>query len=324
MSSSAARNRRKVSPGKQNSEGVAPNGAASVCAFCLGLSTSLGRHLTAPSSFIGQILDKGWTRGKNAHQLCIMSTKWLLALQSFAATLTEKFQSQTAGEPEDQLKMPCEVLFKALGPSLGLPVLAKGEHSIQGIGRPDLAIECQGVLAGFVELKAPDKPANPELFKKKEHDGQQWERFKKLPNLVYTNGKDWYLFRDGVQVGEPVHLGDGVMTKGAKSISAEHSAALSAMLGNFITWSPQVPAKPKELAAFLAPHCRLLRDEVMDACQRNSSSIIDIRDSVKALLFPEASDAQFADAYAQTILFSLLLAHCGRGCSLAEWGCGKS
>ncbi|MCU0809382.1 MAG: hypothetical protein MUC53_16265 [Candidatus Contendobacter sp.] len=54
------------------------------------------------------------------------------------------------------------------------------------------------------------------------------------------------------------------------------------MLRDFLFWQPTAPATPRALAETLAPLCRLLR--------------------------ADADDAQFADAYAQTLTYALLLA----------------
>ena len=43
------------------------------------------------------------------------------------------------------------------------------------------------------ELKAPGKGADPTEFAEP-HDIDQWQRYKMLPNLVYTDGNDWSLW----------------------------------------------------------------------------------------------------------------------------------
>ena len=47
---------------------------------------------------------------------------------------------------------------------------------------------------------------------------------------------------------------------------------------------------------------------MLDALKAKSKPIEAIREDVKQLLFPDADDARFADAYAQTVVFALLLA----------------
>lgn len=71
--------------------------------------------------------------------------------------------------------------------------------------RPDYAIMVDGVLTGYVELKAPGKNIDPASFTKKSHEYKQWQRLRNLPNLLYTNGTEWRLYR----YGEPVLMSTG-------------------------------------------------------------------------------------------------------------------
>ena len=51
----------------------------------------------------------------------------------------------------------------------------------------------------------------------------------------------------------------------------------------------------------------MLRDDVMDALKDPESPLVQLAQDWRQLLFPNASDEQFADAYAQTVTFALLL-----------------
>ena len=76
-------------------------------------------------------------------------------------------------------------------------VTAVGESALAAARtRPDYAITLSNVLVGFVELKAPGKGADPRRFKDR-HDKDQWTRLQLLPNLVYTDGNAFSLWRDG-------------------------------------------------------------------------------------------------------------------------------
>ncbi|HOD76344.1 MAG TPA: N-6 DNA methylase, partial [Syntrophorhabdaceae bacterium] len=84
---------------------------------------------------------------------------------------------------------------------------------------------------------------------------------------------------------------------------------LFSLFGAFTSWSPIVPRKPKELASHLAPFCRLIRDDVIESLKTPRSPMRSLKDEIRNLLFPDADDFRFADAYAQTVIFALLLAH---------------
>src|SRR5215211_5252891 len=53
--------------------------------------------------------------------------------------------------------------------------------------------------------------------------------------------------------------------------------------------------------------CRLLRDEVLEQMALGSTALAELAVDSRALLFPEASDAE-SDGYAQAVTFGLLVA----------------
>jgi len=230
----------------------------------------------------------------------------LEALQSFAVQLTAKFSATSSGEPEDQLKSPVDQLFTAFGKIISRSIILKGESTLgDRLGRPDFAAHSDKLPVGYIELKAPGKGVNPALFKG--HDRDQWKRFQNVPNLIYTDGNEWALYRNGELVAVRVRFAGDIRTDGKGSVSEENAKDLFQLFADFTAWVPLVPKNPKELAAFLAPFCRLIRDEVMDSLQVSSSPMHSLKREIKTLLFPDANDDQFADAYAQTLIFALLL-----------------
>lgn len=232
--------------------------------------------------------------------------KFLVPLQAFAEQLTAKFSARAAGEPEDQLKPPIDQLFAAYGKLVSSDIVLKGESILADrMGRPDFAAHSGTLPIGYVELKAPGKGVNPELFRG--HDRDQWKRFQSVPNLIYTDGNEWALYQNGELAAKRIRLDGDVRTDGKASVSAQNALDLFQLFSDFTTWTPIVPKNPKELAAFLAPFCRLIREEVLDSLEDSASPMHSLKREIKALLFPDANDDQFADAYAQTVIFALLL-----------------
>jgi len=230
------------------------------------------------------------------------------AMQQFAATVQRKFKAAAAGQPEDQLRGPLEQFLAAAGNALGIKSLvAKGESQLPGrLGRPDYAILTNKLLTGYVELKEPGKGANPSQFKG--HDRDQWKRFQAVPNLIYTDGNEWALFHDGERAGRVVVLSGDITERGRAAIEPGDVDALKPLLTDFLSWEPIVPRQAKALAKLLAPLCRMLRQEVIDALKDGDSSLVQLAEEWRHLLFPDADDDRFADAYAQTVTFALLLA----------------
>jgi hypothetical protein len=231
----------------------------------------------------------------------------------FGEVVAERFATG-GGEPEDLLRGPFEELTKALATASGSTgVVLAGEHHLADERvRPDYAVFVRGALTGFVEIKAPGKGVDPSRFRG--HDRRQWDRLACLPNVLYTDGQSFALFRDGERVGQAVHLVGPVESAG-RHLSVTDNA-LEDLFARFLNWAPVAPRRPRELARATARLCRLLRSEVEELLV-SETGLRDLATDWRRLLYPDATDAEFADGYAQTVTFALLLARV-EGISLAD------
>ncbi len=229
------------------------------------------------------------------------------ALETFASDLQAKFALPLSFSPEDQLKEPVGELLRGAGRTLDLDVAHVTEAHIQeSSSRPDIGVAVNSLLAGHVELKAPGKGANPNNLKGA--DKRQWQNFRDLPNLIYTDSNEWALYRSGKRVGRLVRVSGDVPSEGSSAVGAGDAAALLGLLQEFLRWKPIVSSTPKGLAETIAPICRLLRSNVLEALRESDSNLSNLADDWRRYLFPDADDKQFADAYAQTFTYALLLA----------------
>jgi hypothetical protein len=159
-----------------------------------------------------------------------MNTTVETAISNFGAAAKAKLSNPSAtGQPEDQLRSPFEHLLAEIAvlsnfaPSA---VTAVGESALADLKtRPDYSVTVHKALVGFVELKAPGKGADPKKFKDP-HDKAQWEKLKSLPNLMYTDGNEFSLWRDGKPVGKVLTLDGNIETSGAKLAPAPGLHAL--------------------------------------------------------------------------------------------------
>ena len=234
------------------------------------------------------------------------------ALQAFAAAVTDKLTQITHGEPEEQLRAPFENFMGAAAGALGWNVVCTGETPLPDrLGRPDYAVHLNSLLAGYVELKPAGAGAAATRFAGR--NLKQFNRFSAIPNLLYTDGNEWALYRNGALVDRVVRLSGDVASEGAKAVGPQDAHALENLLRDFLMWKPFIPTDRAgridlpRFAALLAPLCRMLRDDVTDALKRPDSPLVQLAQDWRQLLFPDASDEQFSDAYAQTVLFALLL-----------------
>ena len=187
-----------------------------------------------------------------------------------------------------------------------------------------------GVLTGYVELKAPGKNIDPASFAKKSHEYKQWQRLRNLPNLLYTNGTEWRLYR----YGEPVLTStgyDAVHMHGSFSGHGTLSApdALATFFLNFLRWVPAPITSADQLVETLAPLAALLREEMLLGLSAQEKTykaeqakakkegeedsvfpppLVGLRKDWRDTLAPSTSNEEFADSFAQTVVFSLVVA----------------
>ena len=160
-------------------------------------------------------------------------------------------------------------------------LIGKAAEGVKAIGevrlpdlmtRPDFAITRQG-LVGFIELKAPGKGSDPTAFPAKSADRLQWDKLKALPNVIYTDGNGFTLWRDGKRVASATMQGD-IRTAG-KGLKA--GPELLDLFATFYDWNPIAPEKPRQLAETAARLCRLLREQVVEQLARNEPRLTSLQ-----------------------------------------------
>src|SRR4051794_37330105 len=224
---------------------------------------------------------------------------WLTdAVASFGVTCKNKLAGP--GDREAAIRSPIEGLLAEAGKQLGVIVVPHDEVRDERRGvRPDYAISVDGAITGYVEVKKPGRSVDPKTFRG--HDLRQWERQRDLPNLIYTNGTEWRLWRDGEQVGDEVSLGGGPLEEAGSALTA--SSSLEGLLTEFLRWAPAPITSVGAFVRAIAPLTRLLRGEVLDQLRIENRRIAEGGDEHaqpfrglaadwRALLFPEADDAR--------------------------------
>ncbi|WFE54387.1 N-6 DNA methylase [Micromonospora sp. WMMD1155] len=230
------------------------------------------------------------------------------AVAEFGRAATNKLTDVAVrGEPEDQLRAPLEKLVSDLAALCNHRrdrLNLVGETSLADLqSRPDYAVTYSHTLVGFIEVKAPGIGADPRKFRRK-HDKEQWAKLQALPNLIYTDGLAFSLWRYGEPAGEIVRLSGDLASTGVLTAPR----ALLSLFEEYLGWSPTPPRSPKQLAETTARLCRLLRSEVEEQLARQDPTLTGLAKDWRHLLFPDATDGQFADSYAQAVTFGLLLA----------------
>lgn len=222
------------------------------------------------------------------------------------------------GEREALLVTPISQFIEEAGNLLGLQVVPHDEVTeFEGSVRPDFGVRVNGAIVGHIEMKAPGTSLDPATYGPSTHNYKQWQRLKELPNLLHTNGTEFRLWRYGELVDQPVNVHATDLERHTGRLTAP--GRLELLVNAFLQWTPAPITSVPKLVDTLAPLARLLREEVHDALRAERRSIkggadpslmpfTGIAKDWRRLLFPQATDVEFSDGFAQTVVFALLLA----------------
>jgi hypothetical protein len=238
---------------------------------------------------------------------------------------TECKEGLRFSDTEASLSPPVKKLVEAFGRREKLNTRLHPEFPLpEARVRPDYAAESGGRVTGFLELKAPGHGITPDGFTKR--DREQWELMRQLPNVLYTNGHTWCLYRGGPLPHRTVRLQGDLYRAGVRLGTAEpDGASFRDLLREFLGWQPEPITTVRRLVTSMAPLCQYLRAEVLEqldierrtpesapARRRAHKPFTALAHHWSKVLLPSTDgqdpDHIFADRYTQTIAFALLLA----------------
>lgn len=231
----------------------------------------------------------------------------------------------------EQLLAPrFQTLIEGLLPHVsGNPPRVLPEYRRPGVGRPDLAFVHEGSPArAFIELKAPSLRLAPKKFTG--HNKEQFARFSNLPLWALCNFEQIQLYRrDELEaealVAPAAVLDPDTADRQANRIVRQHdSGGFRAILQKLASADPPAPESPADVATHLAHAARLVREVVYEHCRTGpvDSVVSDLRVDFLETLFaraeaggydPTDENSLFSNAFAQTLVFGLLLARDSSG-----------
>src|ERR1035438_3881609 len=79
----------------------------------------------------------------------------------------------------------------------------------------------------------------------READADQWKRFQGLPNLIYSDGIEWGLYRSGKQT-RFCRLSDSPLLLGVRAVTSDDLHQVTALITDFLNWKPIPPTTAKQ------------------------------------------------------------------------------
>ena len=173
-------------------------------------------------------------------------------------------------------------------------------------GAPDfvfLGNQNKDLILGYAEMKDIDK--NLDEIEK----SNQMERYRGYKNIFLTNNLDFRFFRNGVKYFE-IKIGKyNRKSGGIIELYQDNYSRLANELTAFFEQTPESITSGKRLAEIMGGKARRIRDNIKVIFDEHKDSEIEkIYDMMKELLVTDLTKDQFADMYAQTLVYGLFAA----------------
>ena len=173
-------------------------------------------------------------------------------------------------------------------------------------GAPDfvfLGNQNKDLILGYAEMKDIDK--NLDEIEK----SGQMDRYRGYKNIFLTNNLDFRFFRNGVKYFE-IKIGKYDKKSGTiTELYQDNYSRLTNELMAFFEQTPESITSGKRLAEIMGGKARRIRDNIKVIFEEHKDPEIEkIYDMMKELLVTDLTKDQFADMYAQTLVYGLFAA----------------
>lgn len=220
----------------------------------------------------------------------------IFIMNEYFLGIQEQYQSGHA--KEHAYRPDLKNLFEKL-----LEVTAVNDPKRSENGAPDFIFVKGDVIFGYAEAKDIDV----DLVKTAK--GEQLKRYFGYSNLILTNYVDFRFYRNGEEWCEPISVAK-IIDRALTPIP-ENYDLLTRSIKDFYSQSPERIKSASRLTKIMGGRARRIRDNVSKYLEEESDKnldIIKIYEVIKKNLVHDITHMQFADMYAQTLVYGLFVA----------------
>lgn len=215
--------------------------------------------------------------------------------------LEEIIKTFKTGHAREHAYRPAlEMLVETINPAVN----AVNDPKQQKVGAPDFILLKNKTPIGYIEAKDINVDLDKE-FKTK----NQFNRYKaSLNNLCFTNYLEFVFYLNGQEV-QRIELAKLVDKK--IEVIQENIPLFESVLKNFTTAQTVSIKSPKELASLMAEKAKMLKNVIYLALQDKDKEEQQIEkqfEVFKQMLIHDLSHEQYADIYAQTVVYGMFAA----------------
>lgn len=219
------------------------------------------------------------------------------AVAQYIAVVADKLKT---GQAREHAYRPVfETLIKTLNNELQvLNDPSRSEH-----GNPDFVFLRGDVTVGYTETKDIGVDLN------RTEQTQQMERYLGYSNLILTDYLEFRFFKNGERYGDAIIIAN--VENNTLTPRPENFGALADTLTDFLQGTPEPIKSGKRLAKIMGGKARRIRDNVnhyLATPSDKNEELERVYKTIKQLLVHDLEPDQFADMYAQTLVYGLFVA----------------
>lgn len=224
------------------------------------------------------------------------------SVEKYIQDIANKFAQETTSEYG--YRTPFEILLKGIFAEMDVRDIGHDDKS-KGGNKPDFVIRKNEVPLLYIEAK--DLGVSLDKTEKSE----QMSRYFGYDNLVLSDYVEFRFYRLGVPYGEPIKIADYDIKSRTITPKPENYEYLAKTLLDF-TKSHKEPIKSgKHLAKIMGGKGQRIRDNLKEFLKDESeknNELTKIYETIKKLLVHDIDKNDFADMYAQTLVYGLFVA----------------
>ncbi len=225
-----------------------------------------------------------------------------LLFEKYIGSISKKFSHPETSEMG--YRTDFEILLQGIFEKINVKRIDHDPKAKQG-NKPDFIVMKNDIPILYIEAKTIGESLD------KIEKSKQMERYFGYANLVLTDYVEFRFYRNGIKYQEPIKIAEYDLDLRTITPLPDKYEFAGKTLIDF-TQSHKEPIKSGEhLAKIMGGKARRIRDNIKDILSKKDEKkpeILNVYNTIKKLLVHDLKEEEFADMYAQTLVYGLFVA----------------
>ncbi len=197
-----------------------------------------------------------------------------------------------------------EILLQGIFEKINVRRIDHDPKAKQG-NKPDFIVMKNDIPILYIEAKTIGESLD------KIEKSKQMERYYGYANLVLTDYIEFRFYRNGIKYNEPIKIANYDLDSRTITPLPDNYEFAGKTLIDFTQFHKEPIKSGEHLAKIMGGKARRIRDnirEVLEKKDEKKTEILNVYNTIKKLLVHDLKEDEFADMYAQTLVYGLFVA----------------